>query len=126
MLSLIAALRGSTTVFSTHILSDVERVCDHVLVLASGRASSRPYRGTAGSLRRQPKLQLDLVEQRAALPEALVGERWLTDLQPSGEGWLIDVVDMATAHTGCRQSSPARLGLRRLEPVEASLTPSST
>ncbi len=38
VLDMIAELRGRTTVlFSTHILGDVERVCDHVAVLDHGR-----------------------------------------------------------------------------------------
>ena len=38
VLDLIAALRGSTTVlFSTHVLEDVERICDRVGILDHGR-----------------------------------------------------------------------------------------
>ena len=38
VLDLIAALRGSTTVlFSTHVLADVERICDRVGILDHGR-----------------------------------------------------------------------------------------
>ena len=38
VLSLVAALRGETTVlFSSHVLADVERVCDRVAILAHGR-----------------------------------------------------------------------------------------
>lgn len=38
VLQLLASLRGQTTIlFSTHILSDVERICDHVGVLHHGR-----------------------------------------------------------------------------------------
>lgn len=37
VLNLIAALRGSTTVlFSTHVLADVERICDRVAILDQG------------------------------------------------------------------------------------------
>ena len=37
-LQLLASLRGQTTIlFSTHILSDVERICDHVGILHHGR-----------------------------------------------------------------------------------------
>ncbi|ARY90339.1 MULTISPECIES: ATP-binding cassette domain-containing protein [Lacticaseibacillus] len=37
-LELLASLRGQTTIlFSTHILSDVERICDHVGILHHGR-----------------------------------------------------------------------------------------
>jgi len=38
ILDILLAIKGSTTVvFSTHILSDVERICDHVAVLHEGR-----------------------------------------------------------------------------------------
>ena len=38
VLGLIAELRGSTTVlFSTHVLADVERICDRVGIIAHGR-----------------------------------------------------------------------------------------
>lgn len=37
ILEILGALRGKTTVlFSTHILSDVERICDHVALLENG------------------------------------------------------------------------------------------
>ena len=40
ILDIIAELKGQTTViFSTHILSDVERVCDRVVFLHEGRAA---------------------------------------------------------------------------------------
>lgn len=38
ILDILQKIKGSTTVvFSTHILSDVERICDHVAVLHNGR-----------------------------------------------------------------------------------------
>lgn len=37
-LDLLAGLRGKTTIlFSTHILTDVERICDHVAILDQGK-----------------------------------------------------------------------------------------
>ena len=40
ILEILRQVRGQTTVlFSTHILSDVERICDHVAVLSEGRLS---------------------------------------------------------------------------------------
>lgn len=38
ILDILSAIKGKTTViFSTHILSDVERICDHVAVLNKGK-----------------------------------------------------------------------------------------
>lgn len=39
ILDILSSVRGKTTViFSTHILSDVERICDHVAVLHQGKS----------------------------------------------------------------------------------------
>ncbi len=41
LLALIAGLRGaSTVVFSTHVLSDVERICDRIAILDHGRLAT--------------------------------------------------------------------------------------
>jgi ABC-2 type transport system ATP-binding protein len=52
MLALVADLksrRGCDVVLSTHILADVERVCDHVVVLAGGKLmASTPLRELLG------------------------------------------------------------------------------
>lgn len=38
MFDIIASLKGNTTiVFSSHILTDVERVCDHILLISRGK-----------------------------------------------------------------------------------------
>ena len=53
VLEIIAGLRGTTTVFmSTHILNDVERVCDRVGILDRGRlVTEAPIDRPAGALR---------------------------------------------------------------------------
>ena len=52
MLALVGDLkrrRGCDVVLSTHILADVERVCDHVVVLAGGKLmASTPLRELIG------------------------------------------------------------------------------
>ncbi len=51
ILEIILAVKGKTTVvFSTHILSDVERVCDHVAVLDKGHLV---LAGTLGEIQQQ-------------------------------------------------------------------------
>jgi len=78
ILEILRRIRGETTVaFSTHILSDVERICDLVAVLHKG---SIVLEGTLEELRAQRKtdsLRVDFaheeecVQFRAMLPEAL-------------------------------------------------------
>ncbi len=48
-LELIGRLRGESTVFmSTHILTDVERICDRVAILDRGRLSASSWPATPG------------------------------------------------------------------------------
>jgi ABC-2 type transport system ATP-binding protein len=59
--------RGRTIFFSTHILADVEEVCDHVLILADGRVTAS---GTVQELLGRGGSSLD-VALRGAGPEVL-------------------------------------------------------
>jgi ABC-2 type transport system ATP-binding protein len=85
LLELIAGLRGvSTVVFSTHVLADVERICDRVAILDRGRrvvegpleellaAHARPI------FRLLPAYGQDA--QVAALVETLRAAPWATDV----------------------------------------------
>ncbi len=124
VLSLISALRGQTTVFfSTHILSDVERVCDQVAVLDQGRVvAAEPTAALKARYGGTQKIRLELVEARAALPEALHGQAWVTGIKREETGWLLDVADLTAAQHLIPQVVAANgWGLRRLEPFEASL-----
>jgi len=98
VLEMIAALRGSTTVFfSTHILGDVERVCDTVAILDHGRVviqgSMAELKGTAHS----SVLVLEL-ESGASMLERLLGdEPWVEGVRQTGEILTCRVTDMAAA-----------------------------
>jgi ABC-2 type transport system ATP-binding protein len=80
LLELIAGLRGTNTVlFSTHVLSDVERICDRVAILDRGRLV------TEGSLEElldryaQPIFRLDPEPGQDAAVEALAASLRATD-----------------------------------------------
>ena len=124
VMALIDALRGQATVFfSTHILSDVERVCDQVAVLSTGRvvAADRTdaLRQRYGGAQR---LHLELAEDAAGLAEALHGEPWLTGVTRQPVGWLLDVTDLPAAeHRIPAIVTDRGWGLRRLESTETSL-----
>lgn len=60
ILDILLAVKGKTTVvFSTHILADVERICDHVAVLNNGRLA---LCGTLSELKAQHKADRLLIE----------------------------------------------------------------
>lgn len=125
VLAMVGALRDRTTVlFSSHTLWDVERICDRVAVLDSGRLVAQ---GTVAELRAThggaTGLRLAVTERAEALAAALAREPWCTRCAPApGEALELVVSDMAAA----RHRIPSLvvdmgLGLRRFEEVEASL-----
>ena len=123
VLEMIAALRGRTTVFfSTHILADVERVCDTVAVLAAGvvveQAGIDELKARHGGAHR---VIIEADDPRR-LQEALAQEDWAAAVTRDGRELLVEVVDLEAAY---RQVPVlvARLGLalRRFEADEVSL-----
>lgn len=124
VLGLITALRERTTVFfSTHILSDVERVCDQVAVLAAGRVvaadTTQALRARYGG---SQKLRVELTQTRAMFPEALAGEGWLSGIARSDDGWLLDITDLVAAQHRVPQIVATNgWGLRQFEAQQASL-----
>ena len=123
VLEMIAALRGRTTVFfSTHILADVERVCDTVAVLAAGvvveQAGIDELKARHGGAHR---VIIEADDPRR-LQEALAAEDWAAAVTRDGRELLVEVVDLEAAY---RQVPVlvARLGLalRRFEADEVSL-----
>jgi ABC-2 type transport system ATP-binding protein len=125
VLDMIAALAGRTTVFfSTHILSDVERVCDTVAILDHGQVVREApidelKAGHGGGQR-----LLIAVDQPAPLVAALRGQSWLTSIEPGDEaGELrLAVSDLAAAQRALPAAvAAAGLALRRLDVNELSL-----
>jgi ABC-2 type transport system ATP-binding protein len=123
VLEMIAALADRTTVFfSTHILADVERVCDTVAVLAAGRVVEQA--GIDELKRRHGGAHRVVIEvdDPRRLQEALPAEDWAAAVTRDGSELLVEVVDLETAY----RQVPAlvtRLGLslRRFEADEVSL-----
>ena len=63
ILDILLSVKGKTTVvFSTHILSDVERICDHVAVLNNG---SLVLNGTLSQLKQNHRLDTLQIEFRS-------------------------------------------------------------
>ncbi len=123
VLDMIAALAGRTTVFfSTHILADVERVCDTIAVLDRGRVVEQ---AAIDDLKRRhghgQRLLLE-VDDPARLAAALAGLPWVAGFEPDGAALRLTVTDLATAERALPAVvAGAGLGLRRLEVDEVSL-----
>ena len=124
ILDMISGLRGRTTVFfSTHILADVERVCDTVAIIDHGRVAALAgideLRRRRGGLHR---LAVD-VDDDEALARELREAPWVRGLQPGESGGLLVSVDDLEAAQREIPAAVARLGLalRRMEGDELSL-----
>ena len=124
ILDMIASLRGHTTVFfSTHILADVERVCDTVAIIDHGRVAALAgideLRRRRGGLHR---LAVD-VDDCDALASALREAPWVRGVEPGESGGLLVSVDDLEAAQREIPATIARLGLalHRLEGDELSL-----
>ena len=124
VLDMVAALRGRTTVFfSTHILADVERVCDTVAIIDRGRVAAHApideLRRRRGGLSR---LAVE-VDEPQRLAAALEGAAWLRVVEVVEDGGLRLATDDLEAAQRELPALIARMGfaLRRLESDELSL-----
>jgi ABC-2 type transport system ATP-binding protein len=123
VLEMIASLRGRTTVFfSTHILADVERVCDTVAILDRGRVVAN---APIGELKRRASVDRLLIEvdaDPAMLIRELEHRPWCRLVERSGEQITIAVTDVKLAQREIPVAiAAAGLGLKRFEGAENSL-----
>jgi ABC-2 type transport system ATP-binding protein len=98
LLALIGGLRESATVvFSTHVLSDVERVCDRVAILDRGRLVAEAPIDDLLSRFAPPTYRIEAEPGQAARLEALAGglkrQPWVTDIRADGDQLRVLVVD---------------------------------
>ncbi|HEX7949332.1 MAG TPA: ABC transporter ATP-binding protein [Candidatus Limnocylindrales bacterium] len=104
LLELIAGLRGeATVVFSTHVLSDVERICDRVAILDRGRRVTEGPLEALLAAHARPIYRLVPAPGQdaaiAALVERLRAAAWTTDVTPDG-GFIRVTVSDETAAAG--------------------------
>ncbi len=99
VLDLVARMRGeATVVFSSHILSDVQEVCDTVGILDHG---SLRFQGTIHELLSEhatPVYRVRLRPPSDRAVSALVGRSWVRDVSDGGDGALrVSVVSLEEA-----------------------------
>ncbi len=105
LLELIAGLRGETTVIlSTHVLADVERVCDRVAILDRGRLVIEGPLEELLAEHARPLFLLDPDPGQDAAVDDLVarlsGAPWATTVTVEADGRIrVVVADAATAAT---------------------------
>jgi ABC-2 type transport system ATP-binding protein len=105
LLELIAGLRdAATVVFSTHVLSDVERICDRVAILDRGRRVTEGPLEELLAAHARPIYRLTPAPgqdaQVAALVDRLRAAPWTTDVSTSADGVRVTVSDPEAAANG--------------------------
>jgi ABC-2 type transport system ATP-binding protein len=102
LLALIADLRDrSTIIFSTHVLADVERICDRVGIMDHGRLVTEGPLDTLLARYAQPLYRLDpepgQAEAIARLTDRLRGLAWVDRVETDRAGLTVSVTDAEVA-----------------------------
>jgi ABC-2 type transport system ATP-binding protein len=125
VLEMIASLRGRTTVFfSTHILADVERVCDAVAILEAGRIveSADIAELTARAAANKLVVEVEGEGAVASVTSQLAGRAWLKSIDTIDGVLHMTVSDLPTAQREIPAAiTAAGVALRRFEIEEGSL-----
>ncbi len=108
LLELIAGLRGeATVVFSTHVLSDVERICDRIAILDRGRRVTEGPLEDLLAAHARPIFRLVPApgqdESSARLVERLRAQSWTTDVSVAGGVIRVSVSDSDAAASAALQ-----------------------
>jgi ABC-2 type transport system ATP-binding protein len=123
VLDMVASLRGRTTVFfSTHILGDVERVCDTVAVLEAGRVVAQAPIDELKARYSARRIEVQVDRDAAALADAFRDLPWCASAEVDEDTVSLSVVDLEPAQFAIPRVVAERgLALRRLEGGEVSL-----
>ena len=105
LLELIASLRGeATVVFSTHLLSDVERICDRIAILDRGRRVTEGPLGELLAAHARPIFRLVPAPGQDDMVDVLLGRLraapWTTDATVTSGIIRITVSDPKAAASG--------------------------
>ena len=127
MLETILALKGQTTVFvSTHILGDVERICDRVAIISRGRMVTTGSIDELRSRHQESAFEIEFEEDPGPMALKLAGVPWVNSMEGVQEGtrkvFRVQVNDIETAKRELpRLVYESGLTLLRYELASASL-----
>jgi ABC-2 type transport system ATP-binding protein len=123
VLRIIAGLRGTTTVlFSSHILDDVDRVCDQVAILADGQLVAQETTAQLKERYAQPVFVVEVAEDPAGLVSTVAEQPWAMTVTAEGRTVRVLTRDLTRAeHDLPRLVLAAGHTLLRYEQVMPSL-----
>ncbi|WP_372736531.1 ABC transporter ATP-binding protein [Nocardioides sp.] len=124
VLDMLMSLRGHTTVFfSTHILADVERVCDTVAILDQGRVVAQAPIDELKARYGQQKVVVEVIGGADEFAEQVKRQSWAAAVSREGVDTIeITVTDMSAAQRQIpAMIAAAELGLSRMDAGEMGL-----
>ncbi|HKV87572.1 MAG TPA: ABC transporter ATP-binding protein [Candidatus Dormibacteraeota bacterium] len=124
VLEMLSSLRGRATVFfSTHILSDVERVCDTVAILDRGHLVTQAPIHQLKQRYGAHKVIVEVTDRADELAQEIETQPWVTSVARSANGGIeITVAEVGAAQKQIPAMVAARgIGLARLEAGEVQL-----
>ena len=124
VLDMIVSLRGRTTIFfSTHILGDVERVCDTVAILDRGRVLTQATISELKARYGRHRIVIEVTEGAGALAAAIAERSWAASVKRENTDSIdVTVTDVRAAqHDIPGLVAAQNAGLVRLEAGELGL-----
>src|ERR1035437_1944838 len=121
VLDMLMSLGGRTTVFfSTHILADVERVCDTVAILDRGRVVAQAPIDELKARYGKQKVVVEVTDGADAFAEEIGRQTWAIEVARGSDGAIeITVKDVGAAQRDIPAMVAARqIGLSRMEAGE--------
>jgi ABC-2 type transport system ATP-binding protein len=112
---------GRTVLFSTHIMDQAERICDHVCIIADGR---KVLEGETRAVRRREAGRRYDIEFESSAPrfEAMVrAGRWFDRAEPLNGAWRVDLAPGVDARDLLAELNQLEAPLLRFLRVEPSL-----
>lgn len=98
ILDMLASFRGNKTIFfSTHILSDVERICDYAAIINEGKLLLEGRISEISKLGGNGRIILSIDSSEDLLSSRLAEAKWVKDFTFNGEEYSIEPFDAADA-----------------------------
>lgn len=114
--------RDHCVLFSTHILTEAEQVCDRLLIINQGRIIAQ---GTPDELRRRLQgiagLYVEISGEPTAVAAVLQGTPGIVDVQADGAGYQLQIESDAVRETLFDRVSTAGLRLTEMRTVSMTL-----
>lgn len=88
--------KNRTVLFSTHILSDVDKICDDVVIINHGKLVAAKPLAELKAAYAAPLLEIEFASDPGAMPVRVAGEPWAKKVEQNGTMLKIWLADTST------------------------------